>query len=305
MANGMAIDTGDQLSGADFWLRGLFSGGAKAGGPAANPDMAANLPPGAASANYGDDSHTPGLDSGRPSIGQRIGARSPVAPAPAEAPIRNEPTNEVKPTSNPVTSPSWENLNQPAAPSTSPAESTFSQVRSKQMPPAAPVGSNNPDLAKLAREQAMFSTPIDPRAKDPNTGKSEYAMPWWQRTLGTVANFANGFGETGAAPIYVGPGATNNRYATAEAQTGSEGPGKVDSKKLKRRPRSRIRRLGALLCSTKRTLTLSKPIFKSTWRIIIQKPSVSSRALAFTLPKRNSWFAGRAPARWAVITANA
>ena len=29
MANGMEVDTDDELKGGDFWLRGLFGGGAK------------------------------------------------------------------------------------------------------------------------------------------------------------------------------------------------------------------------------------------------------------------------------------
>lgn len=40
----------------------------------------------------------------------------------------------------------------------------------------------------------------------------KYRMGIGQRILATVANFANGFAGNGAAPIYAGPGALNNRY---------------------------------------------------------------------------------------------
>lgn len=45
----------------------------------------------------------------------------------------------------------------------------------------------------------------------------KYRMGVGQRILATVANFANGFARNGAAPIYVGPGALNNRYYQDEA----------------------------------------------------------------------------------------
>lgn len=45
----------------------------------------------------------------------------------------------------------------------------------------------------------------------------KYRMGVGQRILATVANFANGFARNGVAPIYVGPGALNNRYYQDEA----------------------------------------------------------------------------------------
>jgi hypothetical protein len=68
-------------------------------------------------------------------------------------------------------------------------------------------------LPGLMQRRSQAAAPIDPQAVDPKTGKPMYRMGWKQRLLGTVANFANGFARDGAAPIYVGPGATNSRFA--------------------------------------------------------------------------------------------
>src|SRR5262249_50461474 len=46
----------------------------------------------------------------------------------------------------------------------------------------------------------------------------QYRMGIGHRILGTLANFANGFAGNHAQPIYVGPGALNNRYYQEEAQ---------------------------------------------------------------------------------------
>ena len=55
----------------------------------------------------------------------------------------------------------------------------------------------------------------------------KYRMGIGHRILATVANFANGFAGKGAAPIYVGPGALNNRYYQDEVyrqQVNDENP---------------------------------------------------------------------------------
>jgi len=46
----------------------------------------------------------------------------------------------------------------------------------------------------------------------------QYRMGIGHRILGTLTNFANGFAGNHAQPIYVGPGALNNRYYQEEAQ---------------------------------------------------------------------------------------
>jgi hypothetical protein len=88
-------------------------------------------------------------------------------------------------------------------------------------PPLAPVGANNPALVSLLSRQAQDSQRINPYQTDPQTGKrttlSQYRMGTGARILGSIANFASGFG--GKGPVaYVGPGATNARYQQDEAQ---------------------------------------------------------------------------------------
>src|SRR5215472_8090522 len=46
----------------------------------------------------------------------------------------------------------------------------------------------------------------------------QYRMGIGHRILGTLTNFANGFAGNHAQPIYVGPGALNNRYYQDERQ---------------------------------------------------------------------------------------
>ena len=72
----------------------------------------------------------------------------------------------------------------------------------------APV--RNP-ITVLQEQQAQYSQPGDPN--DP-----KYRMGTGQRILGTLANFASGFAGQGGSPVYVGPGALNNRYYRDEAQ---------------------------------------------------------------------------------------
>ena len=88
-------------------------------------------------------------------------------------------------------------------------------------PPPAPVGANNPALVSLLNRQAQDSQRINPYQTDPQTGKRttlpQYRMGTGMRILGSIANFASGFG--GKGPVaYVGPGATNARYQQDETQ---------------------------------------------------------------------------------------
>jgi hypothetical protein len=88
-------------------------------------------------------------------------------------------------------------------------------------PPLAPVGANNPALVSLLNRQAKDSQRINPYQTDPQTGKRttlpQYRMGTGMRIVGSIANFASGFG--GKGPVaYVGPGATNARYQQDEAQ---------------------------------------------------------------------------------------
>ena len=60
---------------------------------------------------------------------------------------------------------------------------------------------------------------LPPVQSSDNQGKTlpKYRMGIGQRILGTLANFANGFARNGAQPVYVGPGALNNRYYQDQA----------------------------------------------------------------------------------------
>lgn len=133
----------------------------------------------------------------RPSIGDRMAGNVPKpAPAPVDTPAPAMPQVQVDPSK---------------LPSGIIAPPTPDQV------PKPPTGSNNPNLVDLARQQAQYGKPLDPNAVDPATGKSKYKMGVGGKILGSLANFASGFGRNPGQPIYVGPGATNARYSRDEA----------------------------------------------------------------------------------------
>jgi len=129
----------------------------------------------------------------RPTLGQRIAGDVPK-PQPASTPAANaappQPAFNFDPSKLPD--------------ALRPAAITPSQV------PQPPTGSQNPNRVSWMQKQAEDMKPLD--RSDP-----KYKMGWGQRILGTVANFANGFARNGAAPIYVGPGATNWRFGRDEA----------------------------------------------------------------------------------------
>ena len=77
-------------------------------------------------------------------------------------------------------------------------------------PSAIPAPPGN-GLSDLISKRATAGQPIDPRAVDPNTGKSMYKMGIGQRILGSLANFSSGLSHGGPVE-YVGPGATNTRF---------------------------------------------------------------------------------------------
>jgi hypothetical protein len=140
-------------------------------------------------------------DVDRPSFGERIGARAPQLqpippnrPAPEDRQPAPQATIELDPSKMP----------------------DIMKGVSNQMPPQAPVGSNNPNLPGLLKQQAEYGKPIDRAAVDPKTGKPMYRMGTGMRVLGTVGNFLSGFGGRGPT-TYVGPGATNARYDIDEA----------------------------------------------------------------------------------------
>jgi hypothetical protein len=67
-----------------------------------------------------------------------------------------------------------------------------------------------------ASQKPASLPPINPRDEQGKT-LPKYRMGIGHRILASVANFANGFAGNGAAPLYVGPGALNNRYYQDEA----------------------------------------------------------------------------------------
>src|SRR5579864_440097 len=85
------------------------------------------------------------------------------------------------------------------------------QNGSEQMASGQPVTEQNPIGQTNTGQNSAYLPPIQPR-DDQGKTVPKYRMGIGQRILGTVANFANGFARNGEAPIYVGPGALNNRY---------------------------------------------------------------------------------------------
>jgi hypothetical protein len=83
--------------------------------------------------------------------------------------------------------------------------------------PQPPTGANNQRRMDLLKQMGVLSHPTDRNAIDPQTGKPMYRMGLGQRIAGIIANFGNGFARNGRPPVYIGPGATNSRYARAES----------------------------------------------------------------------------------------
>lgn len=137
-------------------------------------------------------------EEARPSFGARIAGNVP-RPAPAAPPAEVAPQ------------PKFDIDFSKLPPGIAPTALTPKQV------PQPPTGTNNPNLSDLARQQGELGKPLDPSAVDPQTGKPMYKMGTGQRILGTAANFLQGFGGKPFTPTYVGPGATNGRFARDES----------------------------------------------------------------------------------------
>jgi hypothetical protein len=94
---------------------------------------------------------------------------------------------------------------------------TVSQPSGSEMMARTQAPPQNMRRADLIQKEAELEKPIDPRTTDAS-GKQIYRMGNGQRVLQSIGNFLTGFGTKGQGPVtYVGPGATNNRYATDEA----------------------------------------------------------------------------------------
>ena len=84
----------------------------------------------------------------------------------------------------------------------------------------APTGTDQtPGASSSASAAAQPLAYVPPTQTRDAKGKTvpKYRMGIGQRILASVANFANGFAGNGATPVYVGPGALNNRYYQDEA----------------------------------------------------------------------------------------
>jgi hypothetical protein len=137
-----------------------------------------------------------------PSLGTRIGAKTPVQPTPDAAQSKVQQTQT------------------PDAPRVQDLQLDAQKLPAGILRPPTPSEIPSPTgsspttttLPALMQRRSELAKPIDPNATDAS-GKKIYRMGWGQRLIGTAANALNGFARNGAAPVNVGPGATNNRFA--------------------------------------------------------------------------------------------
>jgi len=151
----------------------------------------------------GVNANNPGEDPDRLSFGQRIAGMG--GPAPIAQP--SAPPADATPPPAPK-----QDLDMSKMPDVVKALTGPDSI------PTPPTGASNPNLVDLSKKQAALSTPINP--VDTATGKTkpQYRMGLGTRILGSLANAAAGFSGRGGEPVYVGPGATNQRYAREERQ---------------------------------------------------------------------------------------
>jgi hypothetical protein len=83
---------------------------------------------------------------------------------------------------------------------------------------AADAGQATPNPRIADEEDVVKYSPVTPSRDAQGKTLPKYRMGIGQRILGTFANFANGFARNGASPVYVGPGALNNRYYQDERE---------------------------------------------------------------------------------------
>lgn len=142
------------------------------------------------------------------------------APANSQPPAQQQTQAALEPPARPTLGARIAGPSQPQAPSIasvvpqSEAPAILTSGLDRKPVPAAPVGSNNPNLTTALADQQKYATPLDRNATDAS-GKKIYRMGLGQRLLGAVANF--GSGVAGRGPVeYTGPGATNARFGTDE-----------------------------------------------------------------------------------------
>lgn len=93
-----------------------------------------------------------------------------------------------------------------------PSDIVRSNVTPNEVPSPVASSPTTTTLPGLMQQRSAIAKPIDPNTTDPNTGKKIYRMGIGQRILGGIADFGEGW--HGQQPsVYIGPGATNARYA--------------------------------------------------------------------------------------------
>lgn len=83
---------------------------------------------------------------------------------------------------------------------------------------AADAGQSTPQPPKVGEADVVKYSTVTPSRDAQSKTLPQYRMGIGQRILGTFANFVNGFARNGASPVYVGPGALNNRYYQDEQE---------------------------------------------------------------------------------------
>ena len=109
------------------------------------------------------------------------------------------------------------NDNPPLVPGPTPM-ATSSPLAKQLAAMGSNLGSTVPDPVDTATRRVQQFTPPTPYRDAQGKTLPQYRMGIGHRILGTLANFANGFAGNRAQPIYVGPGALNNRYYQDEQQ---------------------------------------------------------------------------------------
>lgn len=141
-------------------------------------------------------------DSERPTLGARIaGLMQPsYMPKPAAPPPDAPPAPDIKPP-----------LDMSKMPDA---------VKMVTGPSSIPQPSNQ-NVVDLAKKQATLTQPINPKDESGNV-KPQYKMGWGRRIAGALTAAAEGFGGRPYTGPYIGPGATNARYAQDERQRQGE-----------------------------------------------------------------------------------
>lgn len=200
----LGLDNGSEDDEQKTGILDKILGGYRVGGSSGDSTPSPQPPMAAAENPPADSAPPPPATDSTPSNG----VASRMMPSKAPAPVTQN-KDDVPPTSF---DPAPPKIDMPPMDSTA-GLAGMNKYQAPIVPPPPPAA----DITNLQQQQAKFGTPTNPGATDPNTGKPLYKMGLGTRILGTIGNAATGFATRGQGPVtYVGPGATNARYATAE-----------------------------------------------------------------------------------------